>query len=90
MLIGHMEWNFYKNLVENKFESLSKIKNQYQLIYGVLSYGLVIMLSQIDYGHQSLVMIAMNLLIWSFAGLFFGYIFWGFTKAGFVKYLKKS
>lgn len=90
VVIGYFEWDFYRNLAEGYYTKASEIKNKYLFIYGFLSFGLCILISQLDYPIKSLGLTLYHIVVWPLAGLLWGLCMWLFVSNGLTKYLKRE
>lgn len=90
VVIGNFEWNYYRDLSEGNFMKAYEIRNKYILIYGFLSFGLTILISQLDIPIKSLSLAIYYIIVWPLAGLLWGSFMWLALANGLTKYLKKE
>jgi hypothetical protein len=87
--VGHLEWNFIRKLVNKDFERKKSIRQNFILIYGFLSFGLLIAIRFIELPFVFPLTI-ITFLLYSLSGLLFGYLMYFINEYGYNKYLKSS
>jgi|GEM_PF-1741617 hypothetical protein len=90
VIVGNLEWTFFKNLCEKNFIKLTQIRNQYVLIYGFLMFGLTIMISQLDIPIMSVNLAVCYIIVCPLAGLMYAGLMWLMIGKGYAKYLKSE
>ncbi|WP_408955419.1 hypothetical protein [Natroniella sp. ANB-PHB2] len=73
VFIGVLEWKFYKKVRENKYNN-KQIRRNYAVIYGVISWGLSIALSNLITRSHSFIEFLITMGIWLIGGYIFGLV----------------
>ena len=89
IVVGNLEWNLFVSL-KNYEISLSKIRYRFILNIGILSWGLPIGISYMEYPEKSILINCVALLIWMITGIFFGTIMWLMVSNEFKKHLESK
>lgn len=86
-IFGLLDWYFYQNLFKGIYKDVNYVEKMHIFIYGILGWGLLIAIGNIDYTSSALESIV-QFLLWIVSGGILGYFIWKYSQDDFKKYIK--
>lgn len=87
VIFGLLDWYFYQSLFKGIYKDVNYVEKMHIFIYGILGWGLLIAIGNIDYTN-SFIEIIVQFPLWIIGGGILGYFIWKYSLDDFKKYMK--